>query len=88
MSKSRKETIILIVLLAAILGVLAFYIVQTGKESRPAPYQPRKVDASIPSGLFKHPQYPRLTSPARLPVEPGATGNPDPFGVKPKEGNP
>jgi hypothetical protein len=85
MTKSQKEMLMLGALVAAIIGVLGYYLIRSGKEGAPQPYKPRAVNTSLPEGLFKHPEYQRLSAPVKLPLEAGAVGNASPFSGARKE---
>jgi hypothetical protein len=79
LTKSQRQLVTLGVLMAAIIGVLAFVVVKPPSSSTTETYSQRTVDTAIPDGVLKHPAYRGLSSPVDLPLVPGRTGRDNPF---------
>lgn len=77
-SKSQIQLMLFGVLVAAIIGVLIFFV-SSGPQLTQEVYETKTIDTNLSGEVFEHPEYKRLKSPVTLPVTAGPTGRDNPF---------
>jgi hypothetical protein len=79
LKKEQKQLILLGVLLAAIVGVLAWYLLRPTVTTMET-YASKEVRTDIPSAVLEHPEYRKLSLPVELPLTaPAKKGRQNPF---------
>ena len=80
MTKTQKELLALVAILVVGGGALAyFYLGGQAPSGAIGEYQPPQVDTSFSRNVFDNPEYPKLSTPVHLPLDPGPHGRDNPF---------
>jgi hypothetical protein len=79
LKKTQIEMAVLGALVAGLLGVLAYMFLKPEAETSLGGYQARKTPTDFSKAVFDNPEYYTLSTPVKLPLEPGPAGRPNPF---------
>lgn len=80
MRKTQRQLIVLGLVVLASVGVLVYSFLGGGGAVNVAPFTPPKVEQGFSRAVFENPEYSKLSTPLRLPIQIGPVGNRDPFG--------
>lgn len=78
-TKAQRQLIIFGVVLLACAAVLLYVLTGGSGTTAPISFMAPKIDQGFTRAVFDNPEYQKLSTPVKLPIQVGPLGNPNPF---------